>query len=80
MIIERINAVSVIPPRVVLTRVAVGRMSHEVETTSTIASGERQIAEGASGTVIEAYSDIEVGFCSAKDLIVFSQQRQLRPR
>ena len=80
MIIERIDAIRVIPPRVVLRNVPIGRIPQEVETTRAVGDGERQISEGVAGTVLETYSDIEIGFCSPRDLIVFSQQRQLRPR
>ncbi len=81
MIIERIKAISIIPPKVILTKVPIGRISHEVETTHTVGSGERQISEGATGAVLEvSYSDIEVGFYSPRDLIVFAQQSKVVPR
>ncbi len=81
MIIERITAISVIPPKVILTKVPIGRISYEVETTHIVGSGERQIPEGATGTVLEeCYSDIEVGLYSPRDLIVFAQQSKTLPR
>lgn len=81
MIIERIKAVSVIPPRVVLTNVPVDRIPHDVETTHVVGSGERQVAEGATGAVLDvSYSDVEVGFYSPKDVIAFAQQSRILPR
>ena len=81
MIIERINAVSIIPPEVILTKVPIGRISHQVETTHIVGSGERQISEGTTGAVLDvSYSDIEVGFYSPRDLIVFAQQAKTLPR
>ncbi len=72
MIIERIKAISIIPPQVIVTEVPIGRISHEVETTHTVGSGERQLAEGTMGAIEVSYSDIEVGFYSPKDLIAFA--------
>ncbi len=81
MIIERIKAVSVIPPKVILTKVPIGRISHEVETTHIVGSGERQVSEGATGAVLDvSYSDVEVGLYSPKDLMVFAQQSKIIPR
>ena len=80
MIIERIKAISIIPPQMILTEVPIGRISHEVESTHIVGSGERQISEGTTGTIEVSYSDIDVGFYSPKDLIVFAQHLKILTR
>ena len=81
MIIERIKAVSVIPPRVVVTKVPIDRIPHDVETAHVVGSGERQVSEGATGAVLDvSYSEVEVGLYSPKDLIVFAQHARIVPR
>ena len=81
MIIERITSVRVIPPKVVVTRVPVGRISHEVESIHTVASSERLIPGGATGTTLDvSYNEVEVDFSSPRDMIVYARQSQIRPR
>jgi hypothetical protein len=78
MIIDRIKDVRVIPPRIVTTQVPL-RQPREIETTYVVGSGERQIAEGTTGNVLDvSYDELEIDFYSPRDLILYAQQTQVR--
>ena len=69
MIIDRITAIRVTPPKVVVARV-----SRDVEAVYTIGSGERQIAEGTTGNVLDvSYDELEIELYSPRDLILYAQ-------
>lgn len=77
MIIERITAIRVIPPRDIVRQVPVGRVSHTVDTTHVVGAGRRQIPDGASGALLDvSYEDIDVGVYTARDQILYAQQVQ----
>lgn len=78
MIIDRIKDVRVIPPRIVTTQVRL-RQPREIETTYVVGSGERQVAEGTTGNVLDvSYDELEVDLYSPRDLILTTQQTQVR--
>ncbi len=79
MIIDRITAIRVIPPKVVTRQVPVARVPRDVEAVYTIGSGERQIAEGTTGNVIDvSYDELEIELYSPRDLILYAPQTQIR--
>ena len=79
MIIDRITAIRAIPPRIVTTREPI-RRPLEIETAYVVGAGERQIAEGTTGTILDvSYDELEIEVYAPSDLILTAQQSLLRP-
>lgn len=75
MIIDRITAIRVIPPKIVTRQVPVARDT----AVYVIGSHERQIAEGTTGNVLDVSDEeLEVDLYTPLDVILSAQQTQIR--